>query len=462
MNQASIMGNMNNSPAEDQLPTDLSQVIQNHHCIACGACSAVDETVELHLNSTKMIYEPSGPGNTMAAKVCPSIQVDFEMLQQKIFPDESRTPIGVVKTIKLAQSTNRQRNMNASSGGLIKELLVEYLSRDEVDGAIVLAHSNGLTYEPTLITELEEIDRLPGSIYHNVSFAKALTLLKENHGRYVLVAIPCQLEGIYNYIFHAEPDLINRIYVTIGLICGWMYSQHSLKAVSEFKKLDFPNIQDVSYRGGGPVGPLRISFPEEECVINRRRDFDYMVAFDRSFNIPRCHLCINHINFLADIVVGDAWLASTSKTKSGVSIVVCRTDETTNTLAMLEETGRILCADASEAEIVESQGRRFTYGDFAYAYANYLDENSLFYPKMIGPNRSEARLSPAREVAAFHKENSYKVQLQHDEHYQWLWWRKVLIDIKKYAVRGLSKYLNRFLFSGRKTDEASDKVAMFH
>ena len=54
-------------------------------------------------------------------------------------------------------------------------------------------------------------------------------------------------------------------------------------------------------------------------AVSRRVDFGYQVAFDRLFNTPRCHLCVNHSNFLADIVVGDAWLPSTVFTKTGVS-----------------------------------------------------------------------------------------------------------------------------------------------
>jgi coenzyme F420-reducing hydrogenase beta subunit len=41
----------------------------------------------------------------------------------------------VIEQVLLAQSTDRERNVAASSGGVIKELLREYLARDEVDGA---------------------------------------------------------------------------------------------------------------------------------------------------------------------------------------------------------------------------------------------------------------------------------------------------------------------------------------
>lgn len=442
---------------------DLSQVIESHLCVGCGACVVAEQGIELRLNQKKMMYEPTSPGGQVAASVCPSIEVDFDWLQQKLFPETTQTPLGVVESIMLAQSVNYGRNLKASSGGLIKELLLKFLSLDEVDGAIVLSHVGGLLFESCLITDLDQVDDLPGSIYHNVPFDKALQLLSKNEGRYVLVAIPCQLEGIYNYIFKYRPELAKRIYTTIGLICGWTYTHHSIKALCEFKKVDFEAIENIAFRGEGPVGLLRLQLPGRKLEVDRRKDFDYMVAFDRSFNIPRCHLCINHINFLADIVVGDAWLASTSNTQSGVSIVICRTNTALQTIRSLKQEGKIRCIEATDAEIVESQSRRFTYGDFAYAYANYLKEIGVFCPNMVGPNRSVAKLVSRRDVKKFHRENSMKIQLQQEQRYRYLWWRKVVVDLKRYTYRYLRKLILRGfrLISGGSANQSSLEQTYF-
>ena len=75
----------------------------------------------------------------------------------------------------------------------------------------------------------EEVDELPGSIYHNLPKDGVLRLLKELEGRFVLVGIPCEFEGIYQYIFEVEPALREKIHSTIGLLCGWQYSYHAIK-----------------------------------------------------------------------------------------------------------------------------------------------------------------------------------------------------------------------------------------
>jgi coenzyme F420-reducing hydrogenase beta subunit len=398
-------------------------------CIGCGACVHADSALRLVFNPTRQMFEPSGPGGPEAAAVCPSVRVDYGGLQKRLFGDAPLGPLGAIEQVLLAQSTDRMRNVAASSGGVIKELLREYLAGDEVDGAIALQHTRGLDFEPQLIREREEVDRLPGSIYHAVPFGAALRLLSENSGRFVLVATPCQLEGIYSYIFRCRPDLTERIHATIGLLCGWQYTHHAIRAVCTYRHIDFDAIQDIAFRGGGPVGRLRIRVPQREYSVHRRIDFSYQVAFDRSFNIPRCHLCINHTNFLADLVVGDAWLPSTVHTKTGMSLVICRSKAAVQVMARLTAQKRIVSTAVSPAEIVESQTRRVAYGDFSYAYADYLRQQGAFVPELIGPNRTAARLTPRAAVKKFHRQTAAKVQLQRARRYRQLYLRKLSVEV---------------------------------
>ncbi len=424
---------------------NLQVVLDSDLCVGCGACTAAEPGLKLHLHPEKLMYEPDGPGGERAASVCPAIQVDFAGLQQRLFPGKDPTSVGVVEGVYLAQSLNLGRNLRASSGGLIKELLLYYLSRDDVDGAIVLGHRGGLDYEPRLIRTAAEVDALPGSVYHSLSFEKAIRLLEENEGRFVVVAIPCQLEGLYQYVYKYRPELKERIFATIGLICGWTYSHHALRAISEFSRTNYDDLKDVTYRGGGPVGPLRLITSDVEKRVHRRINFGYQVAFDRSFNIPRCHLCIDHTNFLADIVVGDAWLPSTVGTKSGVSIVVCRRQETVEHLQELRNRQRIRLVEVGVDDVVESQSRRVAFGDFSYAYADYQRAQGRHVPDMVGPNRAAAKLRPESEVATFHRTNERKLRLQRARRYRALWRRKLTVEFWGYSYRYIRWFSIRVL-----------------
>lgn len=445
---------------------DLSAVLETGMCIGCGACVAADPELELVFDDRNQIWQPSGPGGEVAAGVCPAVQVDFEDLHRRLFPNQVPDVHGIVEKVYLAQSTNFERNLAASSGGLIKELMHELLEHHQVDGVIALTHIAGLRYEPRLITELEQIDRLPGSIYHHLPFDNALRLLREGEGkRYVLVAIPCQLEGIYTYIFKHEPALADRIHTTIGLLCGWLYNHHSLRALASYKGVDFEDVVGATYRGGGPVGKLRLQTKEGEIAVSRRIDFDYQVAFDRSFNTPRCHVCINHSNFLADVVVGDAWLPSTVTTRTGISLVVCRKAGSAGLIDGLVEQGRVIATEVTVDEITESQTRRVVFGDFAYAYADYLKKVGEHCPEMTGPNRKAARLVDPEVVERFHLELKQKLELQRERRYRRLWWRKATIEFPRLAVRYLKWFFVRVLkiksVLGMRKEVSREKLSIF-
>lgn len=420
---------------------DLGAVIAGRWCIGCGACTAADASLSLELSARNRIYEPDGPGNAAAHAVCPALKVDYEALHAWRFPGAAVGAHGVIERVLLAQSADAERNRKSSSGGLIKELLHGLLARADIDGAIVLAAQGGLHFAPVLIRDAAAIDALPGSVYHSVPWDAVFKLLRENDGRYVVVGIPCQLEGLYSYIHLQAPALKSRVAFTIGIICGWQYTHRALDAMRDFKHIEAP-ISAISYRGDGPVGPLAIDCEDGRALrINRRTDLDYMVAFDRSFNINRCHVCVNHVNWLADIAVGDAWMARTAATRHGVSIVVARSAQAGALLDTLASARRLLTAPASPDDIIESQSRSLVFGDAAYAYREFLRDEARFVPDLTGPNRASAKLVSRAAMAAFDRELTVKARLQTAGAYRRLWLRKLLRDVFIYAWRFLRKRL---------------------
>lgn len=446
--------------------TDLSVVIASGMCIGCGACEMADTTVRVTLNPTKLIYEPETAGSQRAADVCPAIEVDYKGLQEYLFPGEQVGPFGVVRSVHLSQSTNNDRNVKASSGGLIKELLRSLLSSGDIDGVIALDHVDGIEFAARLVTDADDIDTLPGSIYHNLKQTPALLLLRNTPGRLAIVAIPCQLEGLYSWVSQQAPELRQKIVITIGLLCGWQYSHHSIEAMGEYLGYDPATISDISYRGGGPVGKLTVTTNDgQQYSASRRVDFGYQVAFDRHFNTTRCHVCINHSNFLADLVVGDAWLPSTVFTKTGISLVVCRTEFAEKSLQRLVDTGSCVSIQVTEDEIRESQTERVVFGEFAYAYAEFLRELGLHTPTLNGPNKGYGELKPRRQVAKFHRELVRKQSLMAARRYKYMKLRKGTLELRGYIMRYVRWFVVRILrvksLSGQRKEIPRDRFSGF-
>lgn len=446
--------------------TDLSGVIASGMCIGCGACEMADGSVRVELNPRSLIYEPISPGSQAAASVCPAVAVDYAGLHEWLWPGATVGPYGVVRSVHLAQSTNVDRNMRASSGGLIKEILRSLLSSGQIDGVIALDHVDGIEFAARLVTDADDVDNLPGSIYHNLTQVSALRLLRDTPGRLAIVAIPCELEGLWSWVRAFQPELRERVVLSIGLLCGWQYSHHSINAMGEYLGYDPADIADISYRGGGPVGKLTVTTRDgEQYTASRRVDFGYQVAFDRHFNTTRCHVCVNHGNFLADIVVGDAWLPSTVFTKSGISLVVCRSGFAESVLAGLVERGACVSLQVSEDEIRESQTERVVFGEFAYAYAEHLGQMGGHVPELHGPNEGHGQLHSQRQVAKFHKELVRKQALMAARRYRYMKFRKATLELRSYVMRYVRWFTVRILrvksLSGQRREIPREKLSAF-
>jgi coenzyme F420-reducing hydrogenase beta subunit len=425
-----------------------------------------DSSVKVSLSPNRLIYEPESVGSAAAASVCPAVSVDYEGLQSYLFPGAEIGPFGVVRSVHLSQSTNNGRNMKASSGGLIKELLRHLLSSNQIDGVIALDHVDGIEFAARLVSSADDVDTLPGSIYHNLKQTPALQLLRDTPGRLAVVAIPCQLEGLYAWVKQMAPELREKITITIGLLCGWQYSHHSINAMGEYLGYNPEDIADISYRGGGPVGKLTVTTRDEEVfTASRRVDFGYQVAFDRHFNTSRCHVCINHSNFLADLVVGDAWLPSTVFTKTGISLVVCRTEFAEAALQSLVDSGSCVSIQVGEDEIRESQTERVVFGEFAYAYAAYLREIGLHTPELHGPNEGFGTLKPRRQVTKFHRELVRKQTLMAARRYKYMKVRKATLELRGYIMRYVRWFMVRILrvksLSGQRKEISRDRFSGF-
>ena len=445
---------------------DLSGVISSGMCIGCGACEMADGSVRVALNPRSLVYEPTSPGGAAAAAVCPAVSVDYAGLQSWLFPGSEAGPFGVVRSVHLAQSTDIDRNTKASSGGLIKEVLRSMLRNGEIDGVIALDHVDGIEFAARLVTDPEDVDTLPGSIYHNLRQTPALQLLRDTPGRLAVVAIPCQLEGMYSWIRTNAPELREKVVLTVGLLCGWQYSHHSINAMGEYLGFDPAEIADISYRGGGPVGKLTVTMRDgREHSASRRVDFGYQVAFDRHFNTTRCHVCVNHGNFLADLVVGDAWLPSTVFTKTGISLVVCRTERAESVLAGLVSAGACVSVRVTEDEIRESQTDRVVYGEFAYAYAAYLRELGGHVPELHGPNEGHGTLKSRRQAAKFHRELERKQRLMAARRYGYMKLRKATLEVRGYVMRYVRWFLVRILrvksLSGQRREIPRERLSEF-
>lgn len=361
-------------------PAPIQTIVDNDLCIACGACVEIcpPKIVQPAFNGQRgapevIVADPDacvdcpGPCGT----VCPSIEIDFTALTGKPLPRDGR-----VREVLVGHAPAHCADGTSSSGGVLRLLATEAVRAgtpviclvadipvagdDASDGT-----ADRVRYDAGVLRSLDDLARVPGSVYHATGFVRALSLLRELEKPCLLIAIPCQLAGLLSYIERSEPDLRGRIGVIAGIICGWMYTHHGLDAFSTFKGLPEP-WRDAGYRGEDKVGKLKLIMRSGTGRWDRREFssvgdmIDFRSSFSTEMNRQRCRLCEDHLNVLADISVGDAWLARTTAEKA--SIIVVRSEAGANLVAQHVHAGRLRTAPGSFADLVESQSRDLVYG----------------------------------------------------------------------------------------------------
>ncbi len=374
----------------------INRVIEGDQCIACGACISAcpPDNVRSTYNNfrgameAEIIALEGCDGCDMPCdSVCPSIAIDFVKARASIHrgnPDDPK-PLrdGWVHSVHLGWSANYRDDGISSSGGILRAMVANSL---ETGRPVVCLASDpdDNKLKPRLLTRIEDLSYVPGSIYHSTSFAGAIELIRSAEKPVMLVAIPCQLAGILQYISNCEEGLGKNIEVVAGLICGWMFSHHSLSAFANFKKISEPII-DARYRGGDRVGKLKL-ITREKVLAFDRRDFktgqdhiDYRSSFSTDYNRLRCRGCEDHINMLADVSVGDAWLGRTSTKK--ISVVVARSKAGENLVNELENSGKINLEPSSFDDLIESQSRNLVFGTVAKKINQQINEGGGISPR---------------------------------------------------------------------------------
>jgi coenzyme F420 hydrogenase subunit beta len=381
---------------------EIIAVAENDLCIACGACvhacpyDAVAPAYNAQRGAWEIEVTDTSPCVTCVERpcepVCPSIEVDYPALTQAAFEDAGLVETfheGPVEAVYLAYAPAHRDNGVSSSGGVVRLLIDDALTRGVP--VICLAKTEE-GYAPAVVRDAAELPRVPGSIYHGVSFHGCIGLLKALETPCYLAATPCQIEGLMKYAHAHAPELLDKIELTIGLICGWMYSDHSLAAFRAFKGIDQP-IVDAAYRGEDKVGLLKLKTPSAEYRYDRRvfptvRDrIDYQASFSSAANRLRCRLCENHLNVLADVAVGDAWLSREPTAK--LSIILARSKRGNDVLRKMQLREELVLQPATKADIIESQSDDLVYGHTAKKLRQFLQGRDVYLPVFSFPT-SEA------------------------------------------------------------------------
>ena len=368
----------------------VANVITNDLCISCGVFIPVcpknniipDYSSRLGSHQVKIVdtNNCTDCSDKPCDIVCPSVSVDYiDLLKEHTYDD---TRIGPVKSIQLGISRRFADNPFSSSGGIIRDLITYFISKDIP--VICLCNDDTLGFSLKTIQSRKQIFNLPGSIYHSVDLTNAVELIEQLDQKPVIVAIPCLIEGIQKYFDYKGSHIDNEILFSIGIICGWSFSDHALRGYTRLRKINGVDFSKTTYRGqNNKKGYLRLFSRSGKLLHSLKRwkftnlkDFFYYTCFfTRANNRLRCRLCTNHLNVTSDISLGDAWIDGEDRK---LSIILIRTQHAQDIINYLHQLGAISLQAADLSTVIGTQGNDLVNGITAARLTKFLSYIPFF------------------------------------------------------------------------------------
>lgn len=352
----------------------IEKVHNEDLCTGCGTCMGVcpNEAIKIIKDEHRDIYIPQLDKNLcsecgLCLKVCPGYSVDFKELNLEIFDKEpGDVLIGNYIKCYIGHAIDEKIRYNASSGGLITQLLIFALEKGIIDGAIVtkMHEKNPLETKVFIARSKEELIEASGSKYCPSpvnTILKEIALSKED--KFAFVGLPCHLHGIRK-AERIDKKLESKIVLHFGLFCGntvtSLGTEYFLQKLSVEKK----DVKKLDYRGGGWPGEIVVSlingrkkiFSRKFDEISTSDSIHYESAFHFDFIPPRCLLCCDETSELSDISFGDPWLPELKDEKTGKNLIISRSKMGADLLQKALNEGKIELSEISPTKVLESQG----------------------------------------------------------------------------------------------------------
>jgi len=232
--------------------------------------------------------------------------------------------IGSYSKIGVAHTANESIRTKSASGGFITTLLLNALKRGLIDGAIVTINE-GLEQKVVLAMTPDDIIKSAGNKYLQFPLNAHLTKLFDKKGRFAVVALPCQINGLRR-LENIQSDLERKIVVRIGVFCTHVVSVNGMLYLLKLMGIEKEDVEELRYKTKmfGTTGLYVRTINGEESFVPLKK---YYTNFFDFFFIPLgCIKCNDMTAEDSDISVGKALFLGSSSDNPGYSLFIVRTE----------------------------------------------------------------------------------------------------------------------------------------
>ncbi len=353
-------------------------VIDKELCTGCGTCIGM-----CPINTLDFIDEQIKNPDLKCiqcgrcVKSCPGNEFDFQKHNKDLFNveyEDLNEKLGYYKEIWSGFSTDHVVRNQAASGGIISALLAWLLENKLVDGAVIIDNDGSpIKYKSKIVYTPEEVLNGAQSKYMIIPTNEIIKEITKLDGKFVYVGLPCQIQGLRKAM-SIDQNLRNKIYLTIGLFCGFNLSYKATDYLIRKGNIEKENTEYISYRmkKNNMTGFYTRDYDGKEFFINKHG----YTFLNLIYSPVRCWKCFDYTSEFADISVGDAW-----EQGEGWSRIIVRTDKGKEIISKAFEANRIHIKLSAQEDIYMSQKSILNYKKVGFGFRKNImkdfPENNL-------------------------------------------------------------------------------------
>lgn len=295
------------------------EVIGKGLCTACGTCIGICPEKAIVMNG--VIPELTGQCISCGScyEACPGKEIHMDRLDLKVSGrprKENENRIGIHLNCYAANAVDQSIRGNAGSGGVVTSLLLCAFGKDLIDGAIVTTMSpdDPLRPMPFIATGPEDVIRSQKTKYMLVpgGLTSVLNEAVNERGlkRLAVVGSPCHIHAVRKLQHSANPYLKTtfgeKITYAIGHHCAFNFFPEGTHTIVQALGVPLEEVSEVGWRDTSAA-----PFPGQFCVTTKSGEKFYMpllneyVILGGIYDHPRCRICYDWANELADVSSGD-------------------------------------------------------------------------------------------------------------------------------------------------------------
>ena len=299
-------------------------------CSSCGMCINICPKGSITWEREKGMYYPFVNNATcigcgICKKICPGIGFSYGSVS--LTEEEAAT--GNVIASYNAWSKDAEIRHVSASGGVVSTIISQLLTQGSYDVAFCV---DSYKYDEQLTTRevrLEDLEKslkdstFPKSRYLPISHENAVAYVKNNRDkRVVFIGTSCAVRGFLNVIEHFKLD--RSKYLVIGLFCDKVFNYNVNNYYQQDKFTKGKKIEKIHFKNkesGGWPGNMKLMFSDGTSEYLDKEERGKVKEY---FMPERCLYCIDKLNIMADISLGDNYTNSNSS-KLGSNSVIIRT-----------------------------------------------------------------------------------------------------------------------------------------